>query len=201
MPASAFKFRTANASNGVGKWLGKRSAWPPAALITSAASVANSADPWRASWPITTTGADPMDSVKYDTRPAVALMTTDRFIRDSPVPISPRKPAVPNCSGPEKRAANSSMFRVLMSSRIVSASVESTSLSAHFSARARISSYVESSLSEESARPSRTARVPESPRRFAPAAIISSAFSAVRIPPDALTPMSGPTVSRMRRMA
>ena len=32
--------------------------------------------------------------------PAVARMTTERFIRDSPGPISPRNPAVPNCRGP-----------------------------------------------------------------------------------------------------
>ena len=31
---------------------------------------------------------------------AVARITTARFIRDSPAPISPRRPAVPNCKGP-----------------------------------------------------------------------------------------------------
>ncbi len=49
----------------------------------------------------------------------------------------------------------------------------------------------------QAGRSARMAAVDEVPMRLAPAATIASAFSAVRIPPLALTPRSGPTVSRM----
>ena len=39
----------------------------------------------------------------------------------------------------------------------------------------------------------------EVPMRVAPAAIMASAVSRSRIPPDALTPMSGPTVCLINR--
>src|SRR5450759_902711 len=47
-------------------------------------------------------------------------------------------------------------------------------------------------------RPARTCAVPDRPSRVAPAAIISSAVSVERMPPDALTPRRPPTVFAMR---
>src|SRR5690606_19718712 len=41
-------------------------------------------------------------------RPWLVFRTTARFMRLSPAPSTPRRPAVPNSKGPEKRATSSS---------------------------------------------------------------------------------------------
>ena len=58
-PASASRWRTANASTGVGNGPGNNCASHPAAAATSAASRANVAEPCRASNPMTTRGWSP----------------------------------------------------------------------------------------------------------------------------------------------
>src|SRR5438552_1096085 len=79
----------------------------PAAASTRAVSFVKSTLPLRPSRPTTT----PRDATsgtfafKYVASPAVVRMTTARFIRFGPAPMTPRRPAVPNSNFAPKRSA------------------------------------------------------------------------------------------------
>src|SRR5262245_9782213 len=105
-PAAAPCARTACASTGVGSGRGSTSAGRPAPVATRAVSAANSRDPCRASYPITS-GPGASRTASQVTSPAAAWRTTARFIPFGPARSGPRRPAVPNRSGPANRSARS----------------------------------------------------------------------------------------------
>ena len=108
IPATAPRCPTANARIGVGSGPGMTPTRNPAAARTSAAAVANSAEPCRASRPTTTRPPALPCAVSHAATPAVVRVTTATFIPFGPARTGPRSPAVPNSSGPAIRSASSS---------------------------------------------------------------------------------------------
>ena len=96
-----------NATTGVGMGSPVQSTSKPAPDITSAVSRANSSDLCRASCPTITRPPEWPLAASQAANPAAAWVTTTRFMQAGPGPMGPRRPAVPNSSGPANAAASS----------------------------------------------------------------------------------------------